>query len=84
VLAVWRDERSHQLDQLTREEWVEREVVDGDRFAVVHLELPEFRLLEFLDEVTLRQGAGHSAGPGRRVQKDLGRKFLVPDREVGN
>jgi hypothetical protein len=49
---------------------------------MVDLDLPESRLLEFLDEVTLRQRAGYSTGPGGRVQEDLGRELLVADREV--
>jgi hypothetical protein len=83
MLAVGRDHLSHELDQFGRKEWVEREVVDRDRFAVVDLDLLECRLLEFVDEVTLRQGARHSAGPRGRVQEDLGREFLVADGEVG-
>jgi hypothetical protein len=83
MLAVGRNQRSHELDQFGRKEWVEREVVDRDRFAVVDLDLLEFRLLEFVDEVTLRQGTRHSAGPRGRVQEDLGRELLVADGEVG-
>ena len=79
MLAFGRDQRSHELDQFGRKEWVEREVVDRDRFAVVDRDLLEFRLLEFVDEVTLRQRARYSAGPGGGVQEDLGRKFLVTD-----
>jgi hypothetical protein len=79
VLALGRDQRPHQLDQLGREKWIEREVVDRDPFAVVHLDLSKSRLLELLDEVTLRQGAGHSAGPGGRVKENLGRQLLVAD-----
>ena len=81
-LALARNQHSHHLDQLGREEWVEREVVDGERFALVHLDLPKARLLEFLDEVTLRQGAGYSAGPGRGMPQDLGRELLVADGKV--
>src|SRR5262249_6034980 len=78
-LPLGRDQRSHHLDQLGREDWVEREVVDGYRFALVHLDVPEACLLEFVDEVTLRQGAGYSAGPGSG-----GRELLVPDGQVGD
>jgi hypothetical protein len=35
---------------------------------VVHLDLLEACFLEFLDEVTLRQCPGHSAGPGGGMQ----------------
>jgi hypothetical protein len=46
---------------------------------VVDLDLLESRFPEFVDEVTLRQGARHSAGPRGGVQKDLRREFLVTD-----
>jgi hypothetical protein len=49
---------------------------------VVHLDLAESRLLELVDEVTLRQGAGHSAGPRGRMREDLGRELLVADGQV--
>jgi hypothetical protein len=79
MLAAGRDQRSHELNQFGREEWVKREVVDRDRFTVVDFDLPEFRLLELVDEVTLRQGARYSAGPRGGVQEDLGRQLLVTD-----
>ena len=84
VLAFGRDERPHQFDQVGRKEWIEREVADGDWFAVVHLELSEPSFLEFLDEVTLRQGAGHSTGPGGGMEENLGRELLVTDGQVGD
>lgn len=57
-------------------------VIDGDRLALVHLDLAEACLYEFLDEVTLRQRAGHSARPGGGMQENLGRELLVPDGQV--
>ena len=82
TLVIGRDEASHQLDQFARKERIEREVVDRDRLSMVHDDLAETRLLDFLDEVTLRQSAGYSTGPGCRVQHDLGRELLVPDGQI--
>jgi hypothetical protein len=48
----------------------------------VNLDLTESRLLKLVDEVTLRQGPGHSAGPCGRVRKHLWREFLVADSQV--
>jgi hypothetical protein len=83
-LPLLRNQHPHQLDQLWCEERIERKVVDGNVLSVAHGDLAESRLLDLLDEVTLRQGAGYSAGPRRRVQHDLGWKLFIPDRQVGN
>jgi hypothetical protein len=83
-LWLGRDQCSHELDQRGGEERGEGEVVDGDGLAVVHVDVPEACLLEVVDEVTLRQGAGYSPGPGCGMREDLGRELLVSDGQVGD
>lgn len=82
ALTIGRDERPHKLDQLGGEERVEGEVVDRHRPPLMNCDLPESCSLELVDEVTLRQGSGHSAGPRCRVGQDLGRERLVTHRQI--
>lgn len=82
MLAIGRNQLLHQLDQLTRKERIDRQVVDRDRFPMVYHDLAETRLLDFLDEVTLRQGAGHSTCPRCRVQHDLWRELLAAHGQI--
>lgn len=77
-----RDDVAHDREQLVREERVESAVVDSHRRTLQDLDLDEPRPLELLDEVTLRQGAGDSAGPGRRVGEDFRRELLFVHCEV--
>ena len=84
VEPLGRDDDSHGREQLVREQWVESTVVDPDRRTLQHLEIDEPGPLELPDEVTLRQGAGDSARPGRRVGEYLRRELLLLDGQVGN
>jgi hypothetical protein len=50
--------------------------------ALENFEFGEAGPLEFGDEVTLRQRAGHSAGPGDGVGEDLGWELFLGDGQV--
>ena len=78
------DERAHKVQQLVGEEWVEGAVVDVEWLAIEDLDGAKAGLLEVADEGTLRQGAGRSAGPGRRMREHFGREFFLLDGEVGH
>ena len=81
-LAVGRDRRSHDLDQLGREQRVPPGVLDPIWLVTPDPDLHETRSPELLGEDTLRQGAGHSAGPRALVVRHL-RWQLTLDRQVG-
>src|SRR5262245_24321990 len=83
-LLTRRDQCAHHLDQLVCEEWVQSQVVHRTGLALVDLDVPEPLLFEFVDEVTLRQRTGHSAGPGGRMGEELGWKLLVANSQIGN
>jgi AraC-like DNA-binding protein len=78
------DYASHRLEQCLGEQRIQGAVVDSHRRALEHLDVHEPRPLELVDEVTLRQGSGHSAGPCRGVGEHLRRKLVVLDREIGD
>jgi hypothetical protein len=77
------NELAHERDQLLREQWVLRDIVDAKRYAVVEDDVGESRLLDLLGEVTLRQGARNSAGPRRLAAQDLWRRIVL-HREIGD
>jgi hypothetical protein len=83
LLSLGWDEGAHEVEHVGGEEGVEGAVVDAHRCALEDLDLAEAGPLEFGDEVTLRQGAGHSAGPGGGVREDLGWELFLCDGEVG-
>ena len=72
LLVSW-DRFPHQLNEIIVEKWIESTIVDTEWDSVDYINVNESCLLQFLDEVTLRQGTGHSAGPGGRVSQDFGR-----------
>lgn len=74
VLLVRRDEATHQGNQIFIEERIEGTVGDTPGPPVHDLDALEPGGTEFLDEVTLRQGARHSAGPRGRVRHHLRRQ----------
>jgi hypothetical protein len=82
VLALGRDQSAHQRDQVAAEQRIERAVIDTPRVSMHYPDVYELGLLEFLDEVTLRQGPGHSPGPRRRVSQHFGRQGVLFDGEV--
>jgi hypothetical protein len=84
LLLLGRDEGAHQVEHVGGEEGVEGAVVDAHGGALEDLDRGEAGPLEFGDEVTLRQGAGHSAGPGGGVGEDLGWELFFGDGEVGD
>jgi len=84
VLSLRRDEGAHEGEHFGGEERVEGAVVDAHGCALDDLDLGEAGSLEFVDEVTLRQGAGHSAGPGGGVGEDLGWELFLRDGQVGD
>ena len=84
LLSLRRDEGAHQSEDVGREERVESAVVDAHRRAFEDLDLGETGPFEFYDEVTLRQRAGHSAGPGGGMGEDLGWELFLGDGEVGD
>ena len=83
-LVLGWDEGAHEVEHVGGEEGVEGAVVDAHRRAFADLDLGEAGPFEFCDEVTLRQGAGHSPGPGGGMAEDLRRELLVGDGEVGD
>jgi hypothetical protein len=83
-LPVGWDERAHEVEQLVGEERVERAVVDGEWSAIEDLDSVEAGLFQVADEGTLRQGAGRSARPGRRMREHFGGEFFLLDGEVGD
>jgi hypothetical protein len=84
ALLLGRDEGAHEVEHVGGEEGVEGAVVDAHGRALEDLDLGEAGAFEFGDEVTLRQGAGHSAGPGGGVGEDLGWELFLGDGEVGD
>ena len=83
VLFVPGDGLSDHLDQIRCEQGMEVGIVYPERIALDDLDAGEACPLHFLDEVTLRHGAGHSAGPGRGMSEYLRRQILLVDGEVG-
>lgn len=83
-LCLGRDVPAHEGEQVGGEERVEGEVVDAEGLPSVDADVAKACPLEFRDEVTLRQGAGHSTGPGGRVREDLGRKLVLLHGDVGD
>lgn len=82
VLLLGRDEGAHEVEHVGGEEGIEAAVVNAHGGALDNLDFGEAGPFEFGDEVTLRQGAGHSAGPGGRVGEDLGWELFLGDGEV--
>jgi hypothetical protein len=83
MLLIKRDECSHEPKQLVGEERVERAVVDTHGLAIDDVDGGESCLVEVPDEVTLRQRASSSAGPGRWMGEHLRRELIV-DGQIGN
>lgn len=83
ALFVPGDGPSDHLDQIRCEQGMESCVVYPERIALDNLDAGEAGPLHFLDEGTLRHGAGHSAGPGCGMSEYLGRQILLVDGEVG-
>jgi len=84
LLPLGWDEGAHEVEHVGREEGIEGAVVDAHGRAFEDLDLGEAGPFEFGDEVTLRQGPGHSAGPGGGVGEDLGWELFLGDGEVGD
>lgn len=82
VLALGWDQLSHEVEQIRSEERVEGEIVDSHGGAFEHIYVAEAGGLELGDEVTLRQRAGHSPGPSRRVGEDFRWQLLLIDCEI--
>jgi hypothetical protein len=82
LLVGW-DERAHDPEQFVGEEGVEGAVVDAEGCALEHLDRAESGLFEVVDEGTLRQGAGCSAGPGGWMGQYFGWEFVLVNGEVG-
>jgi len=59
------DSSPHYVDEFLSKERVPFRLRDSERFAPDDLDLCEMDPLQFLDEVTLRQGSGHSPSPCR-------------------
>ena len=72
----------HQPEQSFVEQRVERQVVDAERLALKHVDLTEPGSLEFLDEVTLRQGPGQSPGPGGWMRQNLRRELALVEGQI--
>src|SRR5687768_29381 len=83
MLLGW-DHLPHQGHEVIVEQRIHRALVDPPWGSVQNLDRAESDPLHFLDEVTLRQGPGHSAGPGRRMCEDFGWKRVLLDRDVGD
>lgn len=79
VLAVRRDETAHECEQIVLEQGIEDAIVDPPGPPLDHFHVFEPNLLQFLDEVTLRQGPGHSAGPRRGMRQHFGRQGVLLD-----
>jgi hypothetical protein len=72
----------HQSNEIVVEEWIKGAIVDAERTSIDYLDFGEACLCKFLDEVTLRQGAGHSPGPRGWVSQDFRRQITLVHREV--
>lgn len=79
-----RDQGAHGGEELLGEERVEGTVLDSHRQPLAHLDLDESGSLQLPDEVTLRQRAGDSPGPGCGMSEDLGGKVRVLEGHVGH
>lgn len=58
--------------EIGREQGVLNALFDPEGMPVRDLYVDESDPLQFLDEVTLRQGTGYSTGPCRGMSDDLG------------
>src|SRR5918995_1121982 len=81
VLSFPRDEPAHQLDELRREQRVERRLVDAVWHLLADPDVGESDLSKLRGEGTLRQGPRHSPSPGGVARHDL-RREIVLDGEV--
>jgi hypothetical protein len=72
----------HQRDQVIVEKRIQSAVTNTPRLTTLDLDRVEADPLKFLDEVTLRQGPGHSAGPSGRMGEDLGWERVLLHRDV--
>lgn len=83
-MLLRRDHLSHKGYELVIEQGVHRAFIDAPWGPVQDLDRLESNPLQFVDEVTLRQGPGHSAGPGGGMCEDFWRKRVLLDRDVGD
>lgn len=77
TLPVQRDEPPHQVQEIPGEQGVHGGVLHPIGAALHHGHVGESGPSELLGEVTLRQGACHSPGPGRRVRQDFVGEILL-------
>jgi hypothetical protein len=68
ILSLLGYQLSHQPPEVVGEKRIDLSVCEAKGLSINHLHVDEASRCEFLDEVTLRQGARHSAGPRRRVR----------------
>lgn len=84
IFLIGGDEPVHELDEVVGEQGIDAAIGDPPGPAIDHLDRAEARLCKFLDEVTLRQGSGYSAGPGGRMRQDLRRQSTLFYRQIGD
>ena len=69
----------HEVEQIRREQRVSLEVTDAEPALISDPDVLKARFPQPLGEDTLRHRSGNSAGPGLRVDDDLGRQVVLDD-----